>query len=88
MLARVSFYTKYQGSRHSGTRGKDLFFYVSPILAYVKHATHGVCPFLATGQKSNSLGRSSIDHATYQISRLYAVSEPNIFMFSLYKPMK
>ena len=40
--------TKYQGSRPCDFRQEDFFMFL-PILAYVKHMTPGVGPFLAPG---------------------------------------
>ena len=43
----MSLHTKYQGSKPYGFRQEDFLMVFFPIMAFVKHVTPGVGPFLA-----------------------------------------
>ena len=61
--------TKYQGSRPCCFRQEDVFMFL-PIKAYVKPVTPGRSHFLPKGYNWNKSGRSLLDGASYQISKL------------------
>ena len=68
-------HTKYQDSRHYGIRQEDVF-HTFPLLAYEKNVNPGAGhthSFLAWGHNLNNLCRGLLGHATYHISRLYAL---------------
>ena len=66
-------HTKYQGSRHCGFRQED-FFSCFPYISLCKICDHQARPNLAPGHNLNRLSRGPLDDATYQISRLMALS--------------